>query len=180
MNAFGELAQAGLGWLDLIAGRKDVSTRFNASRPGVINAIGCYFAVVLVSMLIPAFWLGMPDYSQFFTGIVVNCLPLAGVALAIIITRALLRLEVTFAELFVPAVYALSIVLFIGLFLSFVSPVFANSLLGVLGFMLFHEARDIGKMNLGVSLAFALFGIVALVAPSFALYMLAVPAPPAA
>ena len=39
---------------------------------------------------------------------------------------------------------------------------------------------DIGKMNVSVSLTFALFGIVALVAPSFALYMLTVPAPPAA
>lgn len=34
--------------------------------------------------------------------------------------------------------------------------------------------------NLGVSLAFAMFGIVALVAPCFPLYMLSVPAPPAA
>jgi hypothetical protein len=180
VNAFGELGQAALGWLDLIAGRTDVGARFNASRPGIVNAIGCYFAVVLVSMLIPALWLGMPAYSQLFTGVVVNGLPLAGVALAIIVTRAILALDVTFAELFVPAVYALSFVLFLGLFLSFIGPVFANALLGVLGFMLFREARDIGKMNLGVSLAFALFGIVALVAPSFALYMLAVPAPPAA
>ena len=36
------------------------------------------------------------------------------------------------------------------------------------------------QMNVGVSPTFALFGIVALVAPSFALYMLTVPAPPAA
>lgn len=177
MSLVGEVQQAALGWLDLITGQKDVGGRFNASRAGIVNAIGCYLGVVLASMLIPAFWLGMPAYSQVFVGVVANCLPLAGVALAIVATRALLRLEASFADLFVPAVYALSLVLFAGLFFSFISPIFANSLLGVLGFMLFREARDIGKMSLGVSLAFALLGIAALVAPSFALYMLTVPAP---
>lgn len=179
MNAFGELRDALIGWGELIVGRAEAAGRFNASRAGLINAIGCYVAVVLVTMLLPAFWLGMPRYDQLFTGLLINCLPLAGVAFAIVASRAMLRLEVTFAELFVPAVYALSFVLLVGLILSFVATIFANALLGILGFMLFREARDIGKMNIGVSLAFALFGIVALVAPSFALYMLTVPAPAA-
>jgi hypothetical protein len=177
MNAFRELWLAAIGWLDLIIGRKDSTGGFNATRSGAINAIGFYIVVLLLSMLVPAIWLGMPDYSQLFTGLLINCLPMVGVAFAIWVTRMLLRLETTFLMLFVPAVYALAFVLLAGLLLSFIGNVFSNALLGVLGYMLFREARDIGKMNIGVSLAFAVFGIVALVAPSFAIYMLTVPAP---
>jgi hypothetical protein len=177
MNAFTELRLAAIGWLDLVIGRKEGGGSFNPSRSGTINAIGFYVIVVLITMLVPSFWLGMPDYSQLFTGLMINCLPLVGVAFAIWVTRMLLRLEATFLMLFVPAVYALAFILLAGLLLSFVGNVFSNALLGVLGYMLYREARDIGKMNIGVSLAFAVLGIVALVAPSFALYMLTVPAP---
>jgi len=48
----------------------------------------------------------------------------------------------------------------------------------VLGYMLYREARDIGKIGIGLSIAFAALGIVALVALPFGLYMLSVPAAP--
>ena len=179
MNAFGELRDAARGWLDLILARPEGAARFNASSSGIVNAVGFYFAVALVTLLLPAFGQGMPDYSQLFTGIVVNFPPLLGIAAVIWATRRALRLEAGFGSLFVPAAYALGLVVLAGLVLAFVSTMFANSLLGVLGYMYYRLARDIGKMGIGVSIAFAALGIVALVAPSFGLYMLTVPAPSA-
>jgi hypothetical protein len=44
--------------------------------------------------------------------------------------------------------------------------------LGVIGFMLFRVAREIGKLRIGISAAFAILSIAALVAVRVGLYML--------
>ena len=48
MNAFGELWRAIIGWLDLLTARPGAAEKFNLGGIGLVNATGCYFAVVLL------------------------------------------------------------------------------------------------------------------------------------
>ena len=110
-----------------------------------------------------------------------NALPLLGIGLVIQLTVQFLRLGTSFNALFVPAVYALAFILAFGLPLSlFADSIFANAMLGALGYMRYREARDIAKFGIGLSIAFAALSIVALVALPYGLYMLTVPAASAA
>lgn len=175
-----DLTGAFWGWLDLIIARKEGAERFNGTREGLIRAVVIYVVAVALTMLVPGLWSELPDYSNFFVGLLFNCVPVAAVGLVIWMTVRLVGADVTLFEMLVPAVYALTFILLLGLFVALIGPMFANSLLGVLGYMFYRLARDVGKMNIGVSIAFACLGIVALVAPTFGLYMLSVPAPSAA
>ncbi|MHB1110234.1 MAG: hypothetical protein ACYCZU_07965 [Devosia sp.] len=180
MNALEELKQAAIGWLDIIANRPGGAERFNRSGCGLANAVGFYFAMVLFTILVQGVSISFPSYDQIFLGAVVNGLPLLGVALVIFATVRLLRLGIVTNALLVPAVYALAFLLLIGLPLSlFFGNMFANAMLGALGYMLYRAARDIAKLSIGVSIAFAVLAIAVLVAPPIGLYMLTVPAIPA-
>ena len=91
-----------------------------------------------------------------------------------------MRLAIPDNALLVPATYALAFILLIGLPLSlFFGNVFANAMLGALGYMLYRAARDIAKLGIGVSIAFAVLAIAVLVALPIGLYMLTMPAIPA-
>ena len=99
---------------------------------------------------------GVPSCDQAFVGIVDNALPLLGIGLVIQLTVQFLRLGTSFNALFVPAVYALAFILAFGLPLSlFADSIFANAMLGALGYMRYREARDIAKFGIGLSIAFA-------------------------
>lgn len=79
----------------------------------------------------------------------------------------------------VPAGYALLFLLAIGLPLSLLAGSFSVALQGVLGYMLYRLGRDVGKFDVGVSIGFAVFSVVLLVAVPIGLYMLIVPDIPA-
>jgi hypothetical protein len=53
-------------------------------------------------------------------------------------------------------------------------------MLGALGYMLYRAAREIAKLGIGVSIAFAVLAIAVLVALPIGLYMLSVPRSPRA
>lgn len=180
MNAFEELKQAAIGWLDIIANRPDGPERFNRSGRGLANAAGFYFAMVLLTMLVQAVSTSLPGYDRILMGLLVNALPLLGVGLVILATIRLLRVAIPVNALLVPATYALGFLLLIGLPLSlFFGDIFANAMLGALGYMLYRAAREIAKLGIGVSIAFAVLEIAVLVALPIGLYMLTMPAIPA-
>ena len=180
MNALEDIKQAAIGWLDLIANRPGAAERFNSGGRGLATAVVFYFLMVLFTILVQGVSVSFPTYEQIFLGLLVNALPLAGVALVVVATVRLLRVQVTVNALMVPAVYALAFLLLIGLPLSlFFGNLFAKAMMGVLGYMLYRAARDIAKLGIGISIAFAVLAIALLVALPIGIYMVTTPAIPA-
>lgn len=171
MNAFGELWRAVIGWLDLLTARAGAAEKFNLTGLGLVNATGCYFAVVLALIVIESSLSGFPGWATVVLSLVANALQLGIVWLVIWITaRALKAPDIAMA---VPATYAMAFILALSLPLAYVAgPNILTATLGVIGFMLFRVAREIGKLRIGISAAFAILSIAALVAVRVGLYML--------
>jgi hypothetical protein len=174
INAF---ADAAVGWLDLIANRPGAAEKFDASSAGVITAIFYYLVVVSILVVLDLMIPGVLTYDRLFAALVLNALPVLGVLLVVWLTTRLLWPAVGFAALAAPAVYALTFRVLLGVPLKLLFGTLTEyTLTGILLYMLFRLARDIGKMNVGVSIAFAALSIVALVGLPNGLYMLILPA----
>lgn len=181
MTTFTELRDAIVGWYLMLTARPDGAERFNLTRYGLGNALFFYLLALILTLGVQGLFTGMPGMYDVYVSVAVNALPLVGLAGAIIVTISLLRLELTFNTLAVPAVYAMTFVLVLQLPLSlWTGGLFSNAILGILAYMFFREARDVGKMSIGVSIAFAVLALLMLVALPAGLYMLLVPAAPAA
>jgi hypothetical protein len=181
MTVLKDLRSAVVGWYELLRARARGAARFNATRAGLINALLSYVLVVIVTLVVQGSMGLLASVSDVAISAAVNVLPLLGLSLAIVLTLAALRLELSFPTLAVPAIYAMAFVLLIQLPLSlWTGGLFSNAILAVLAFMLYREAREVGKMSIGVSIAFAALCIIALVALPSGLYMLLVPAVPPA
>ncbi len=171
MNAFGELWRAVIGWLDLLTARAGAAEKFNLSGLGLVNATGFYFAVVMLLVVVESSLSGFPGWGLVLLSIGVNAALLATIWLIIWITGRLLGAPAV--AMAVPSTYALAFILGLSLPLAYLAG--ANlqiATLGVTGFMLFRVAREIGKLRIGISAAFAILSIAALVAVRVGLYML--------
>ena len=171
MNAFGELWRAIVGWLDLLTARPGAAEKFNLSALGLVNAAGCFFAVVLLLIVIESTLSGFPGWATIGLSLLANALQLGVVWAVIAVTARLFRTPGV--AMAVPATYAVAFVLGLSLPLAYLGG--SNALtatLGVIGFMLFRVAREVGKLGFGISAAFAILSIVALVATRVGLYML--------
>lgn len=181
MNPFADLKNAALGWIDLIGSRPVATGRFNATRAGLLTMLGFYFLLVIVTRSVQAVTIvgAVPGVTDIAVALVFNALPILVVLAAIFITARFLKPAASDLELMVPAGYALVFLLAIGLPLSlFVGSSFAPALQGVLGYMLYRLARDIGKFSISVSIGFAILSVVLLVAVPIGLYMLLDPSLP--
>lgn len=177
MNALTEVRNAAIGWLDLLGSRPDAAARFNATRRGFITMLGVYFVLVIITNTIQAATLYStpPGIIDLVVSLGINALPLLAVFVVIVLTVRVLRAPVGPLALMVPAGYALGFVLAIGLPLSLFGVNFSAGLQGILGYMFYRLARDIGKFSIGISIAFAILTVVLLVAIPLGLYMLIVP-----
>lgn len=171
MNAFGELWRAIVGWLDLLTARPGSAEKFNLTGLGLVNATGCYFAVVMALIVIESSLSGFPGWSTVALGVLANAAWLGTIWGVIWITARVVRGSAI--AMAVPASYAMAFVLGLSLPLGYLAgPNIVTGMLGVLGFMLFRVAREIGKLRFGISAAFAILSIVALAAVRVGLYML--------
>lgn len=181
MTPFAEVWRAGRGWVELLSGRPAGVECFNRTRAGVASALIVYALMIALTLAIQGIRSGVLTTLQALFSVAANALPLAGVAVVIVASIGALRLSATFADLFVPATYAMAFVLAAGLPVSLFLPEFySNFLLLLLAFMFYREARIAGKMSVGLSVAFAALSIVVLVGLPFGLYMLTVTAAPPA
>jgi hypothetical protein len=181
MTTFTEFRDAVVGWYEMLTARSEGARRFNSTRYGLGNALFFYLLTIIVTLGVQGLMRGLPGLYDVYVSVAVNALPLVGVAFAILLTIAALRLELTFTTLAVPAVYAMTFVLLLQLPLSlWTGDLLSNAILGILAYMFYREGRDVGKMSIGISIAFAALSIVMLVALPAALYMLVVPAAPPA
>ncbi len=178
MNPFAEIRNAAIGWLDLLGARPDAASRFNATRGGLVVMLVVYLALVLITRSIQAVALfgSIPGIEDLLVTVVINALPMLAIFIVVLATVQFLRPPVTLLGLMVPAGYALSLILAVGLPLSlFGGNMFSAAMQGVLGYMLYRLARDIGKFPIGISIAFAILTVVLLVAIPIGLYMLIQP-----
>jgi hypothetical protein len=174
MNALPEFWAAVLGWLDLIAGRKDAADKFNLTPRGLINATGCYFAVVLLSLAAAALAGQNPGIIGAAVALLFNAAPLLAVWLVIGATALALKPQHGPLGFLVPATYAMALILVIRVPLQLLAPdLFGNTLLGALCFMLYRGARGVAGLGIGSALAFAALCAVALVLVTVGIYMLA-------
>lgn len=174
MNALPEFWAAILGWLDLIAGRKDAAAKFTLTRAGLINATGAYIAVALLGATLMAL-LGLdPAIIGTVVRLLLNMLSLLAIWLVIAMTGLVLPAVRPPYSLLVPATYAMALLLLVRVPLDIAAPgLFTNALLGALGFMLFRGARGVAGLGIGSSLAFAVLSAVVLVLVTVGIYMLA-------
>lgn len=171
MNAFGELWRAIVGWLDLLTARPGAADKFNLTGLGLVNAVGCFFAIVLLLIVIESGLSGFPGWATVILSLLANALQLGVVLGVISVTAQVFRTPAV--AMAVPATYAVAFVFGLSLPLAYLGG--SNALtatLGVIGFMLFRVAREIGKLRFGISAAFAILSIVALAAVRVGLYML--------
>ena len=174
MNALPEFWAAVLGWLDLIAGRKDVADKFNLTGRGLINATGCYIAIVLLGAAVMAA-IGLdPGLVGTLVRLALNLLSLFTLWLVCGATALALPAARPAFRLLVPVTYAMALLLVLRVPLDIAAPgVFTNALLGALCFMLYRGGRGVAGLGIGSALAFAILGAVALVLVTVGLYMLA-------
>jgi hypothetical protein len=181
MTPINELWGAVVGWYELLSARPEAARHFNLTRRGLGIALGFYLLMVVVTLATQALMGQLAGLSDVVMSAAVNVLPLLGVALVILITIALLRLNLSFTALAVPAIYAMTFMGLVQLPLSlWTGGLFSTAILALLAYMFYRDGRQVGKMSIGVSIAFAALSIIALVALPAGLYMLLVPAAPSA
>jgi hypothetical protein len=174
LNALPEFWAAILGWLDLIAGRKEAASKFNLSRAGLINATGCYFAIVMLSIVVATLMGLNPGLWSTIASLVASAVPLLVVWLVSWSTSIAARPAQGMLALLVPATYAMALLLIVRLPLEYAAPgIFTNALLGALGFMLYRGARGVAGIGVANALVHAVLCILALVGVAIGLYMLA-------
>lgn len=172
MNSFHEVTSAAAGLNRLAAGQPNAADKFNASRAGLITALGLYLSLVLIIIVLQAAIRHAVPYGEIGLGLVANILPTLGLAAVSAATVRLLQLEVSAYALLVPAIYALSLILVLSLAISLILPTLSPIALGAMGYLLFRVARGIGRMNAGIALSFAALNLMVLVAMPIGLYML--------
>lgn len=176
MSVFRQFIDAATGWFELGMFRPGWQGRFVQTRDGFVVAIGGYFAVVVLGILLQGLVVGAPGPAELLFGIAVNALPLVGVVLAIVITTAFLRLEVPAMAMAVPAIHAVTLLLILGFAMSPFGAI-ATVLLGVLGYLLYRGGQEILGLKPAFALAYAALSVVLLVALPSSLYMLLAPGP---
>ncbi len=178
MGPLDQIRHAGLGWLELILGRDTWRQRFITTIPGLAVALGCYLVMVIANAIVPLILTATPvNYQLVLANILLNAAPLLALWIVIRLTVWMLKPAVTVNDLFVPAVWALTLLLVLRLPLALIpAPLpFGTAILAVLGFLLFRAARHIAGLSATISIAFGLLGVVALVTLSNSLYMVLAP-----
>lgn len=171
MNAFAELGQAAIGWLDLIAGRPGGVARFQMTRRGLINAAGFYVTVVVISMVLAGGLSATADQQALL--MIGNLAPALLLGVIGWATMKLMRPTEGTLNLAVPSIYALGFMLVLRLVLAlFAGSAVLNAVLGALGFMLYRAGRQAGGLSMGTALAYAVLCVLALVVMTAGLYML--------
>lgn len=174
MNPLDDIKNAAIGWVDLLGARGTGAEKFNATRQGLVVAIAAYFLLVLFTSIVSSVsrFGAFPRYDSLFVDLVLNALPLLVIYFVVAVTVRFLKPEAGYYAMLVPPTWSLVFLLAIGLPLSlFFGNTFSAALQGILGYMLYRLARDIGKFNVGVSIGFAILTIVLLVAVPLAVYM---------
>jgi len=172
LNAFAELWRALLGWRDLLVTRPAAAEHFRLTRGGLVNATGFYFVVVLTIIALESTLGGFPGWLQVVLSLTFSALLLGGVWLVTWLTARMVRIAAL--PVAVPVTYAMAFVLLLSLPLVHLagSDVVVPLLLGVRAFAFFRAAREMGKLSVGISAAFAILCIAVLAATPLGLYML--------
>lgn len=177
MTQLTQIWNAALGWRDLLRGDPGWRRRFVPTREGLGPAMVAFLVVIALNIVVQAVGAEGVTPLAILVNLIVNLLPLVGLGLAIAATVLVLGLRPVFYDLLIPAVYALSLMLLVGLPLSFTDlPVGPVLLLG-LGYLLVKLGQAAAEMKLTLAIAFAGLCLLLLVALPLSLYMVIAPGP---
>lgn len=176
MSPLSDIGNAAIGWLDLIGRRPAGAERFNATRTGLVTMLVTFFVLLVATRSVQSLVVygGLPGPTDLAISVILGALSMAAVGLLMLLTVRFLQPATGILALMVPAGYALS-ALTVGLGFALYSSAVYWLVHGVFGYMLYRLGRDIGKFGIGVSVAFAVLGVLMLVAIPIGLYMLFVP-----
>ena len=178
METLNQFNDAAAGWYKLVMRQPGWRERFTLTRRGLLVALGGYFGVVVLAILIQGAIAGTATFTGLLLSLLANTMPLAGIVLALLVTVAFLRIKVPVIDMLVPAVHALTFLLLGGFVLAIVGGILAPVLLALLAYMIYRGGREILGLSVGFSLAYMALSIVLLVALPMSLYMLVAPGLP--
>lgn len=80
----GQIGEAAIGWLEMIAGRTDGRSRFSGTTSGLATALLFYVIVVIVALALQSLDMGVLEPIAAVTGLAINALPLLGIYLGLL------------------------------------------------------------------------------------------------
>ena len=178
METLNQFNDAAAGWYKLVMRQPGWRERFVLTRHGLFVALGGYFGVVVLALLIQGALARTASFSALGLSLLANTMPLAGIILALLVTVTFLRLKVPVIDMMVPAVHALTFLLLGGFVLAIVGGILAPVLLALLAYMIYRGGREILGLSVAFSLAYMALSILLLVALPMSLYMLVAPGLP--
>jgi hypothetical protein len=177
MNPTDHFVNAGAGWWALALWRPGWQGKFVTTRRGFLVALGFYFAIVAIAILVQGIFAGVPSIPELLFGLVFNGLPLLAALFALWGTIVFLGIKVPQMSAMVPVTYAMTFFLLAGIVIASLIPAAAFVLLAILAYLLYRAGREILGISVVFALAYAALSIVLLVALPMSLYMLFAPAP---
>jgi hypothetical protein len=172
-----QFREAAIGWYELAFHRPGWQGRFVATREGLLVALGGYFSVVVLAILIQGLYIGAPGILDLIGAVGINALPLLGIVTALYGTRLMLPLKAPILAMLVPAIHAVTLLLIAGFVLSMILGGLATLLLGLLTYLLYRGGKEILGLGFAFALSYAALSVVLLVALPASIYMLMAPAP---
>jgi len=165
------------GWGELLRNRVGWRDGFDFGPSGLLAAFTWYFLLVVGTIVIQFMRGGRGTVEQVLLTTAINILPVVGIAIAIGLSIFALRAKTSFNALLVPALYAMTFMLILGIPLSFIEVPTGPLLLALLGYALYREGRAIAGFPVTLSIAFAALCVVLLVALPLSLYMVSATGP---
>ncbi len=176
MKLWATLRDAVVGWRLLLGRAPGWRARFSLTRAGLVAALGLFVVVALLAVSVAAVDYGPPSLPGLIAGLLVLMIPLAGLLLALWVTRKAVDGLASWLDVLVPAIFLLiAFVPLEGMIAALVGgPAVMLSWLA-LGLGYFRLARAATAWSRGVSASFAILAVLMLVAVRIALYILSNP-----
>ena len=179
MNPVTDLTQAWRGLALTVAGRPEAAGHFNPTLSGLVIALGWFLLALILSAAAQSMAIGMPSVLELGTGIFIQAVTVAVLAVATAQSLHFLKLGISMTALFVPMIYFMALIQVLAIPLVLLGPNTQLIAVFVLGLLIWRAGAVIAGMRNGVAIAFALLCLMVLVVVPNALYIvfLQIPSP---
>lgn len=172
MKLWAALAGAVRGWADIIRGRDGWQSHFALSAGGLAAALAIYFLCAFLAIALGSMSGGMPGIIGVLMGLLVQALSVLALLVGLISAKVAVKSDAPMLTLLVPGVYALIFYVLAGTIMASIAIDLVLVALLLVAALLYRLGQIAGGWTIGVSLAFAVFTTVLLVAMPLTLYML--------
>jgi hypothetical protein len=172
VSPIADLSQAWRGLALTVAGKREAAGQFNATRGGLVVALGWLLLALLLSAAAQSMAVGMPSVMQLTIGIFIQAVTVTVLAVATAQSLHFLKLGIPMTVLFVPMVYFMALIQVMAIPLVLLGPNTQLIAVFILGLLIWRAGIVIAGMRNGVAIAFALLCLMVLVVVPNALYIL--------